>query len=604
MAGEAASKGSCTDIRHTFRALAYTFILSIPIPLITLTLGYLYTYSMSENFISRAVGGGLIAVSGYSFVLLLGIELLRPQGVAIAHISWPQNPSLMLRKILRVMTPIILIAVFVAWAVEITGEERWKESLGRCFFMIASLILSYSFYKIFFGKNRIVESILEYRKVRLKNYIIFGSRILFVGLPLMLMLVSLFGFYYTAIRLSVHLFVSITIVLSVSLLDTLIHRWLLLARRKLAREQARQRRELLKAHSQDEPEALSVIEEELVDLDLINDQNRRLIRGISLGLILLGLFLTWANMVPAMEILNRVEIGNTTKVLSYTVVDAAGIEHVEMSEQSVPITLQHLSIAILIGLVTLVAGRNISGFLEITVLQRFNLQAGERYAITSIVRYVLVGVGVIFLFNTIGLGWGRVQWLVAAMGIGLGFGLQEIFANFMSGIILLFERPIRLGDVVTIGNIHGTVTRIRIRATTITDFDRKELVVPNKDFVSGQLINWTLSDSVLRVVIPVGVSYSSDIHLTKEVLLKVAKESERVIAEPKPTALFIGFGDSALEFELRVFCLSMESYILLKDEMHMKIMEAFRENGIEFAFPQRDIHIKNPKIDVGKDTNE
>jgi potassium efflux system protein len=183
--------------------------------------------------------------------------------------------------------------------------------------------------------------------------------------------------------------------------------------------------------------------------------------------------------------------------------------------------------------------------------------------------------------------------LVAAIGLGLGFGLQEIFANFISGLIILFERPIRVGDTVTVGEINGTVTKIQIRATWITAFDRKELIVPNKQFVTGQLINWTLSDPVLRLSIPVGIAYGSDTERTIEVLKEVAKESRRVLRDPPPEVLFLGFGDSSLSFELRVFVRRVAQLFPVRHELHMGIDKAFREAGIEIAFPQRDLHLKS-----------
>ena len=133
------------------------------------------------------------------------------------------------------------------------------------------------------------------------------------------------------------------------------------------------------------------------------------------------------------------------------------------------------------------------------------------------------------------------------MGLGLGFGLQEIFANFVSGLIILFERPIRVGDTVTVGSISGVVSRIRIRATWITGFDRKELVVPNKEFVTTQLVNWSLSDAVSRVEIKVGIAYGSDTERAIELLQDAADANPDVLRDPAPSVLFLGFGESSLD---------------------------------------------------------
>jgi potassium efflux system protein len=175
--------------------------------------------------------------------------------------------------------------------------------------------------------------------------------------------------------------------------------------------------------------------------------------------------------------------------------------------------------------------------------------------------------------------------------VGLGFGLQEIFANFVSGIILLLERPVRVGDMVTVGEVTGKVSRIRIRATTITDFDLKELIIPNREFITGQLINWSLSDRKARVVIPVGVAYGSDTELARKTLLDVAAAEPDVLDDPEPTAFFLGFGASSLDFQLRVFIDDTDKLFLLRHRLHMAIDAAFREKGITIAFPQQDVHL-------------
>jgi len=148
--------------------------------------------------------------------------------------------------------------------------------------------------------------------------------------------------------------------------------------------------------------------------------------------------------------------------------------------------------------------------------------------------------------------WDKLQWLVAALSVGLGFGMQEIFANFISGIMILFERPVRIGDTITIGNLSGTVSKIRIRATTITDFDRKDIIVPNKTFITGQLINWSLTDTITRVTLKLGVDYGSDLDLVKALLLQAARENPRVLKEPEPHVYFLNFGESTLDHELRM----------------------------------------------------
>ena len=149
--------------------------------------------------------------------------------------------------------------------------------------------------------------------------------------------------------------------------------------------------------------------------------------------------------------------------------------------------------------------RYVPALLEIGVLTRLKIDAGARYAIATLVRYLLIGVGVALTFGALSIGWSSIQWLAAALTFGLAFGLQEIFANFISGLILLVERPIRVGDTVTVGSVQGTVARIRTRATTILDYDNREHLIPNKSLITGSVINWTLTEAVTRIVVPVGV---------------------------------------------------------------------------------------------------
>ncbi len=257
------------------------------------------------------------------------------------------------------------------------------------------------------------------------------------------------------------------------------------------------------------------------------------------------------------------------------------------------LTLADLLMAIIFGILTLVAARNLPALLELTVLQRLPMDGGARYAISTITRYVILLLGVSAVSGALGVGWQQIQFLAAALTFGLAFGLQEIFANFVSGLIILIERPVRVGDIVTVGGVEGRVTQLRMRATTILDWDRKESLIPNKQFITGNIVNWTLSDSVTRTVIPVGVAYGSDTASVRKILLQVAHESDLVLKDPEPTAIFLRFGDSTLDFQLRVFIENRDIWPEMINQLHTDIDKAFREAGIEIAFPQRDIHIRS-----------
>ena len=255
--------------------------------------------------------------------------------------------------------------------------------------------------------------------------------------------------------------------------------------------------------------------------------------------------------------------------------------------------------AVLIAVLTMTAPRNVPGLLEIILLERLPLDPSVRYATTAITRYLILLLGVIVTCHTLGFGWDQVQWLAAALTFGLAFGLQEIFANFVSGIIILFEQPVRVGDVVTLDSVSGVAGGIRIRSLTITDWDRKEYIVPNKEFITGKLLNWTLSDTVNRVVIPFGVAYDSDPDQVRSIVLDVAQSYDNVLDDPPPALIFDGFGDSSLNYKLLAYLPDLKRRLETLHALHTGILRRFREAGIEIPFPQRDINIRSQADPLG-----
>jgi potassium efflux system protein len=254
--------------------------------------------------------------------------------------------------------------------------------------------------------------------------------------------------------------------------------------------------------------------------------------------------------------------------------------------------------AVIVTVVAWALIRNLPGLLEVLVLSRLNMRQGSSYAITTILNYVIIAVGTMAVFGALGVSWDKLQWLAAALSVGLGFGLQEIFGNFVSGLIILFERPVRIGDTITIGSFSGSVSKIRIRATTITDFDRKEVIIPNKAFVTERLINWSLSDTITRVVISLGVAYGSDLDKVKAVLLQAAMEHPKVMRDPEPSVFFTTFGASTLDHELRLYVRELRDRSYTVDELNRAIDRLCRENGIEIAFNQLDVHLYNNNGDT------
>jgi potassium efflux system protein len=256
-----------------------------------------------------------------------------------------------------------------------------------------------------------------------------------------------------------------------------------------------------------------------------------------------------------------------------------------------PVTLGDLILAIIVLIVTIITSRGLPALLEYVLLQSKDTTVGGRYTATTLFRYVIVAFGALVFLKIIGARWSQIQWLAAALSVGIGFGLQEIVANFISGLIILFERPIRVGDTVTVGTTTGIVTRIQIRATTITNCDRQELLVPNKAFITQELLNWTLSDQVSRITIPVGVAYGSDVSKAMELLMEAAHEHDCVLESPEASVIFTSFDDNSLKLTLRAYIPSVDNRLGVITDLHQAINRKFNESGISIAFPQRDVHL-------------
>jgi potassium-dependent mechanosensitive channel len=231
--------------------------------------------------------------------------------------------------------------------------------------------------------------------------------------------------------------------------------------------------------------------------------------------------------------------------------------------------------------------------LEEDVYPRVRLSHGMPYAVTTLSHYAIVSLGFLFAMAAIGLDLTRFTILAGALGVGIGFGLQAIVNNFISGLILLFERPIQVGDAIQIGDLFGEVKHIGIRASTVRTWDGAEVIVPNGDFITNQVRNWTLSDRLRRLEIPVGVAYGTDPERVLALLTDSAAKHPAVLKEPPPCAFFVGFGDSSLNFELRAWTDRADQWFAVRSELAVAIHAALRDANIEIPFPQRDLHLRS-----------
>ncbi len=561
----------------------------IPVGILVI-LGGVFAISGSDNQIVKALARSLFALAGPVYLFLCLRAWSSKNGLFDLHFRVDRQ----LRQRLRANIPWLVIAIGIGILLtELTSGSFEFDSgslaLGVLGFIISALGISWFSLRIAWSRSKV--SMSKGREAE-GMYLRYERWFLALGVivPLGTALLATFGYFETAQLLLSRFFLSFCILLAAYLIHGLLKRTLVIAQRRLALEQARIRRDravkerMEKAAAEERGEiAVPKLDTDSIDLETINRQSRQL-TNITVFVVAFGaLWALWSNILPALSVFDGVELWSYWDV-------GTGAEPKE-----IPITLWNVIQALGIGLITWLAARNLPGFLEMFVLKKVNMAQSSRFAIVTVLGYIIFIIGVLVAFDKLGTQWSQLQWIVAAFGVGIGFGLQAIFANFISGLIILFERPVRIGDYVTIGDISGTVTRIQIRATTLLDLDNKEILIPNQELVTQQVTNWTLANPITRLIIKVGIAYGSDTELAHKTMLDTIKKNPNVLSNPEPTVLFLGFGDSTLDFDLRIFLRDFTQRFIVSHELHMAIDAALRKENIEIAFPQRDIHIKNPE---------
>jgi len=227
------------------------------------------------------------------------------------------------------------------------------------------------------------------------------------------------------------------------------------------------------------------------------------------------------------------------------------------------------------------------------ILRRFQIDDGIRYPMLRVIHYFILLVGALVSLQFVGIDLSGLAVIFGMLSVGIGFGLQNVTSNFVAGLILLFERPIRVGDRISMGDMEGEVTDINIRATKILTLNNISIIVPNSEFVSKNVINWSIGDPKIRLDIDVGVSYHSDLDNVLNVLKAVGLEHPETLENPQPKILFTGFGDSSWDLKLCVWIKNPKRHHEIRSEINCEIVRQFRKNHIEIPFPQRDVHFKN-----------
>lgn len=583
----------------TWAALGWTAVRVLPVPIVLVALGWQLTRVESSSREIEIVAFVTLSIALWWAVAHLLYLFTSPDGVARAHFRWPTPLLRRLRIEMAWFLPSQLALMLLAAAAFGHPQEIVADVWGRLALIGILLVVGAFAWRMLGslpapGDDNVTSSSLtlpaqsssaasagligKSRSAERHRRFIRGMLMLSVAA---LLILSLAGYLLTVATLLERAINTVIVAVVAWIGYSLAARALVLSEVRLQLQHMREARAREAA-----PTEATVGEGAVIDvappisIENVNAQTRSLLRVTTGTAVVLALLWVWADVLPALTWLDGVTLWSRTI-------------SVGESEILSRVSLQDFLLAVFLGVAFTAAARNLPGLVEILLSRSALLDAAGRYTVTTLLRYALAVIAVISVFSLLGLRWSELQWMVAALTLGLGFGLQEVVANFVSGLIMLFERPARVGDTITIGEYSGTVSKIRTRATTIVDWDNREVVVPNKMFITERLINWTLSDTMTRVVIPVGVSYSADPDRVMQALSEVAAEHPQVLSEPAPQVLFMRFGDSALDFELRAYVAVMRDRLVTISDLHRAIVRRFRDENIEIAFPQLDLHVRD-----------
>ncbi len=569
---------------HTPLALFYTALLSLSGTLWFLAACQLLGFFFVKN--PQEFWEWSLSMAGYWWFFSFVLAILRPNGILVRHFGFAKESAASLQDVTKriIVSVVLLLNTSIFSNVMDTGLAN--DVLGEINTIVALLFCIVIIAPRFIRTEKSLSSTTTDKRDRTIFKIV---RILLQLVPVVLIALIALGYYYTALNLITHIINTYIAWVVWSLVRHTIYRGVTVASRRLAyrrlQEKRQQKQQDLNDGSPSDDVVVITEQEEGLALNEVRSQLLRFADLFIWTALFAIFYYVWSDLVTVVSYLRDITLWQQTSTTEAGVVTET-------------ISLFNLIVALIIVVINYILVRNIQGILEVLIFSRVKLSQGTPYTITTLLTYIFVAVGGAWAFSTLGMSWSKLQWLFAALSVGLGFGMQEIFANFVSGIILLFERPIRVGDTVTINGVTGTVAKIRIRAITMIDPDRKEVIVPNKSFVTGQVINWALSNTVTRLVVSVGVAYGSDLDLVKRLLLQAAHEQPSVLKDPEPRALFLTFGASTLDHELRVYVGQVSERNDTLDALNRRVNELFAENNIDIAFNQLDIFIKN------KDTGE
>lgn len=571
LASLASRVNTLTNDSHwlTPEAMFWTVLLALPSTLMFFTaynaIGFLFFND------PIAIGRWGVRVTLYWWFFATVLSLLRPNGLAFRHFGMPQESNRIFQRIIKQSIWIVGLLLVSSIPSQIDEIGYLNDAIGQVMSIIALALC------LFVVRPLLNRAIREYQKAKKEEGATNTSislfrllRLILVIVPISLIILIILGYYYTAVYLITHLLNSYFVILLWVFGRYFAYRFVAISARRLAYRRLQDKRRKLREQVLEN----GTKEDETIKLSVVNQQIYRVTDLIGWVVLFVSLYVIWSDLISVAYYLDGVILWESDE-----------------GNQVESVTLLNLMRASLYVVITYVLIKNIAGILEVTVFSKMPLSKGTPQTIITMLTYIIVTFGSVSAFSALGISWTKIQWIFTALSVGLGFGVREIFGSFVSGSILLFERPIRVGDKVTVGQYTGIITKIRLRSTTLLNSDHMEVVLPNQAFVTDRFINWTLNNTITRLQIFFKVSYDTDLDLMQRLLLQAVNEAPKVLSEPKVEINMLNFGDNALEHELVVFVGELGDRIETMNFLQYRINQLFRENGIRFALNQLDVHL-------------
>ncbi|MBX7222923.1 MAG: mechanosensitive ion channel [Blastocatellia bacterium] len=560
-------------------ALLFTFLNAALWPGALWFLARQIELSSNVSGMERLLGAGLCELVTPLFILSLWREIAIPGGIGEQFPGWSGKALTRFQSLLKWSTWVLPLLFFLYGAVNWWAGESENQIPLRLTFLMLTGGLTPLVWSLTGACHALVPA---EEKAGSTSWKILGHRVwrwVLVAVPPLLGGIAVVGYAFAAI----HLFERIVTLAAIAGTLVILHKVRLVVLSRLS---------MVKESVPGTPAGTEISESTQETLGQ-NLETALRVASLALGIGLAAhLWWTWVDVFPAFKTLETVQLWTYPVEVKEAVSNQAGVTQPRVVTKLTATTLADLCAALLIAVISLTAAKIIPRFLEVMVFLRLPFDQGGRYALKAVTHYLLIVAGAIMTFGKLGISWSTLQWLAAAVTFGLGFGLQEIFGNFVSGLIILFEQPVRVGDIVTVNGVMGRVSRIQIRATTITDFDRQQVIIPNKTFLTGQISNWSLADSN-RITLEIGVAYGSDTGLVEKLLYAAAQENPHVLQHPAPRVVFYGFAHSTLNFKLQAHIPNRDVYWDAVHRLYNTINRTFQEAGVEIPFPQQEVHLSS-----------